>query len=471
MKLIDKLRSDLTALLEKRTTLEATKKAVIDAVEARGESNLTDAETTTVREARSGLEALDTEAETLRARIVELEQDEAREARSAEFRKEYGTHSPAKVVNEARTYTPEASAQEGRSFFVDSYRSQFSNDAKASERLQRHAREVEVEGESRATSTPSFSTLVVPQYLVDEAAAVLRAGRPIANRVRRMPLPAQGTSFNIPRGTTGASVASQAAENTNVSNTDEAWANLTISLVTISGQQDVSRQSLERGTPGIDSMVYMDLAGAYAAELDRQVINGSGASGQMLGILQTAGVSSGTAFGAAVSAANFYTKTAGAQNGVLTTRFLPPSAIYMHPRRWAWALSQSDSAGRPLVVPLGNGVQAFNAQGVLEGVQLGVAGTLQGLPVVVDANMPTNVGAATGGEDVVIVSRESDLYLWEDGDGAPRELRFEQTLGNQLTTKLVVYGYAAFTAGRYPQAVAKFGGLDTTTSGLVAPTF
>jgi hypothetical protein len=54
----------------------------------------------------------------------------------------------------------------------------------------------------------------------------------------------------------------------------------------------------------------------------------------------------------------------------------------------------------------------------------------------------------------------------------PAQLRFEQTLGQNLTTKLVAYGYAAFTAGRYPQAVSRVGGADTAAgNGLVAPTF
>jgi hypothetical protein len=61
--------------------------------------------------------------------------------------------------------------------------------------------------------------------------------------------------------------------------------------------------------------------------------------------------------------------------------------------------------------------------------------------------------------------------LWEDGDGMPKQLRFEQTLGNQLTVKLVVYGYAAFTAGRYPGAFGKTGGLDVTGGGQIAPAF
>jgi hypothetical protein len=72
----------------------------------------------------------------------------------------------------------------------------------------------------------------------------------------------------------------------------------------------------------------------------------------------------------------------------------------------------------------------------------------------------------------VIVARWEDLLLWENGDGAPFQLRFEQTLGNQLTVKLVAYNYAAFTAGPVPDRCRprrrqrRFSGF-----GLVAPTF
>jgi hypothetical protein len=93
-----------------------------------------------------------------------------------------------------------------------------------------------------------------------------------------------------------------------------------------------------------------------------------------------------------------------------------------------------------------------------------------GLPVITDLNIPTNVG--TLNEDVILVLDTQEMHLWEDGDGMPKQLSFEQTAGNNLTTTLVVYNYAAFTAGRYPAATGKVGGVDGTGgNGLIAPTF
>jgi HK97 family phage major capsid protein len=273
----------------------------------------------------------------------------------------------------------------------------------------------------------------------------------------------------VPQGTTGASAAVQATENAAVSNTDEVWGNVTVPVCTIAGQQDVSRQSLERGTPGLDALVYLDLAGAYYAAQEAQVLSGSGAAGQMLGIFNTAGVNQATAFVAAATAATFQTKVAGQVSAIAANRFLSPTHIAMAPRRWAWLLGQSDSSGRPLVTPTMNGPQ--NAVSVGDGAHAcGVTDSyFQGLRVVVSASLPLAVG--TGPEDQVIVYRASDLLLWQAGDGMPAELRFEQTLGNQLTVKLVAYGYSGFTAGRYPKAVGIVGGNSAAGFGLIAPTF
>jgi hypothetical protein len=311
---------------------------------------------------------------------------------------------------------------------------------------------------------------------------VLRNGRPTVAVCRKLPLPAQGTSFLIPRGTTGAAVASQATENTAVQSTDEVWANVTVPVVTIAGQQDVSRQSLERGTPGIDQIIYADIVGAYAQELDRQVLNGTGASGQMLGILQTSGINTSTGYGAAPTAALFALKVAGQVTAVSSAgTILTPRVVIMHPRRWGWLQSLTDTTGRPLAVA--TAVNPFNALAVVTAAGEQSAGydpttasaqfvgmLANGLPVVTDANMPINVG--TNVEDMVVVMDNAQALLWLEGDGMPKQLRFEQTLGANLSVKIVCYSYAAFTAGRYPVAFGKIGGLDATaTWGHVAPSF
>jgi HK97 family phage major capsid protein len=491
----EQIRARIRELLAQRATHERTLSYALTtihtdtvAAEARADAEAT------ARTERAAIVTIDADLDQQQTALRDALDEQTRQANAANLRAELGDgtgrqQGGAHVTHEQRTYTPERDRRGEASFFVDAFRSQMLGDVTAMSRLQRHAQEIEVERAAgndgtttRAVSTGSFGGLVVPQYLVDLAAAIIRTGRAVANTITNLPLPDQGMSLIIPRGTTGAAVASQATENSALQNTDEVWANLTVPVATIGGQQDVSRQSLERGMPGIDAIVYADLARAYHAELDRQVIAGSGASNQMLGMLNTGGVSQSTAFAAAPTAGNINRKIAGAVAGIAGAGVgIDPGLIAMNPRRWGFLTAEVDTTGRPLLGIEGNG--AMNALGINQ--QPGsysagsdpedprpvrTVGTMQGIPVITDANIPTNVG--TNVEDVIPVYDPDVAILWEDGDGQPRQLRFEQTLGQNLTVKLVIYGYAAFTAGRYPQAVAKVGGVDATAGqGLVAPTF
>jgi HK97 family phage major capsid protein len=477
------IRAAIAAAIQKRSAAQAA------LVACRDNEASTAEEITTATAER---DAIDAEITTLQARETELVAEETREAELTALmnRVQPGTgavpqargagreHGDGVITSEARTYSGEKDRTGEASFFADLYRSTKpgTRDFAAEQRLQRHDTEVRVEQEARmserATTTTSFASLIPPQYLVDEYALLARAGRPFANSVVQMELPDTGMSFIIPRGTTGATAAVQSTQNSAVSSTDEVWADLTIPVATIAGQQDISRQSLERGTPGIDRIVFADIAGAYGVAVDQQALSGTGASGQVLGALATSGVNQATAFTAAATPATAYTKMAGQLSAIETTRFLAPDLIVMHPRRWNWFLGQVDSAGRPFVVPDTNG--PFNALGVarepIDTPSTAPVGKMLGLNVITDASIPTAVG--TGPEDQILIVRRADIMLWEDGPGTPRELTFEQTLGNQLTVKLVAYGYIAFTAGRYPTAVGIVGGnAGTAGFGLAAPVF
>lgn len=386
------------------------------------------------------------------------------------------------VTHEPRTYRSGGE----HSFFADAWSTAASSglySAPAEERLRRHHQESVREGEvtARAQSTGAAGGLVVPQYLLSEAALVARQGRTAANIVRHQDIPEQGMSIVLPRGTGGATAASQAMENSTVSNTDETWQTLTIPVATIAGQADVSRQLLERGgsaTTGVDQVIFGDLAAAYAAELDRQIVNGTGTSGQLTGILTQAGTTQEPAFTTAITVAKFMSAVAKAQADVLSARYMAADAIVLHPRRWAWLVSQTDTAGRPLVVPAGNG--PMNVAGLMSdpagndltatgpGVTRPV-GWLLGVPVFVDANVPTNLGTAA--EDVVTVLRTADAVLWETPDGQPQQIRFDQMGASTATVSLQVYGYTAFTCGRYPASIAKIGGNATAGNGLITPTW
>ena len=136
----------------------------------------------------------------------------------------------------------------------------------------------------------------------------------------------------------------------------------------------------------------------------------------------------------------------------------------MHPRRLAFLMAGVDSTNRPLVLPAANG--GMNAVGVGVGAsQYGNSGyQMLGLPIITDASIATNYGAATNQDEIYVVTA-GEAHLWEQ-PGSPFSLRFDATGAGNLTIKSVVYGYAAFTAERYPLAASIISG-----TGCAAPTF
>jgi HK97 family phage major capsid protein len=441
------LQTRLQARIDEQSTIKASIESLLTAPAAEAR-DLTEGETSAFAEARDRFKALDTEIAELRVQHDDLA---AIEARAADTAKATPSRGGAVVRAEARMYSKDSN-REGRSFFQDAFLAEVRGDYAARERITRHLNEVRVE--SRAVTTAAFGALVVPQYLIDEYAENLFNGRPTANVVRSVPLPDEGETFTIPRGTTAAATAEQTTQNTAVQNTDYDETDLTVSMFTIAGQQDVSRQSLERGRM-VDSIIFGDLANDYAVDIDVQVI-----SRASVGLLNQAGVNAVTYTDASPTLGELWPKLQDAIQRVNSNRKQPATVAVMHPRRWGWLLSQLDSTGRPLI----SGEVPTNAMGL--GTALGygqVVGSIGGyLPVVTDANIPTNLGT---NEDAIIIMRASDQILMERA-GDPQQLRFEQTTGGSLTTKLVLYGYAAFTAGRYPTSVSVI-----TGTGLIAPTF
>ena len=133
----------------------------------------------------------------------------------------------------------------------------------------------------------------------------------------------------------------------------------------------------------------------------------------------------------------------------------------MHPRRWAWLLAATDTTGRPLVVPSGQG--PTNAVASFAGaVSQQVVGELQGLPVVTDPSIPITDGTGTN-EDSIIVMRASDCILYES---SLRTRVLPEVGSGTLTVRLQVYSYLAFTAERQPKSITLIQG-----TGLAAPTF
>jgi HK97 family phage major capsid protein len=378
---------------------------------------------------------------------------EERAAAAAETRKATNVEAAVTTVkSEPRTYSPQSS----NSFIADAYRAQFSNDFSAQERLARHMNEERVE--RRDVTSANFAGLIVPQFLTNLAAPFARAGRPFLDVARKHTLPAEGLTLSISKVTTGTATAVQtegaAVQETNMDDTK-----LDVDVVTVAGQQNVSRQAIERGT-NIDSLVMADLVSAYHTNLDKLFVDTSATS-------LTATITQVVTYtDASPTVAELYPKIADCIQRIQTNFFAGPNFILMHPRRLAFILAAVDGQNRPLAVPVPNynGQPAFASGNGAP--QYGNSGyTILGLPVITDANVRTNNGTGTN-EDVIIIGNTQEAHLWEQGNGDPMMLRFEQPKAAELDVTMIVYGYSAFTANRYPNAFALIGG-----TGLVAPSF
>ncbi|MFD4557603.1 phage major capsid protein [Streptomyces sp. NPDC058469] len=469
------LRKQMTAALEARAALKTDLDAVVKTAEDAGREKLSADEQTAFDAKRSEIRAKDGEIEELGGRIKELEEDEQRELRAAQY------HAQYRQVGERRervavTSEPAVYRKGGQtSYFRDLFRAQMKGDSSAIERLSRNDREVTdhlerisrgaeeamagMEARALTTTDGAGGEFVPPLWMINDYIALARGGRVIADQVRPMALPPGTDSISLPRVATGTATAEQTSQNTAVQNTDATTNSVTAAVATIAGQQVVAQQLLDQSPINMDQILLADLAADYAVKADAFVINNNAAN--KLGLLNVSGLNAVTYTDATPTTAEVYPKVADGIQQIHTGRFLPGDKIFMHPRRWAWFTAAVDTAGRPLVTPLANMPQNVLAQmGAV--VSEGLVGSLQGLPVYVDPNIPINLGAGTN-EDRIIILRSTDVIFFE---GTPQAEAFRETKADQLSVLLRFYNYAALHASRYAKSISVIAG-----TGLITPTF
>jgi HK97 family phage major capsid protein len=392
----------------------------------------------------------------------------------------------------------------GNSYFLDLARQQHLGDQAAAQRLARHGREMREAAEARqALAERAFGAeveqllnelpapmrraledqigavreqralnrtdgtggfFVPPAWLLDDYAGVPRAGRPFVEGLRQIPLPAGTDSINVPKILTGTATAVQTADNAAVQSTDLTDGSVNAPVRTIAGQQDLALQLLEQSPIAFDEIVFADLTADYWFQCETQAFSGSGAAGQVKGILNASGIGTTTYTDATPTVPELYPKVAGGLSAARTARKMPIDAGWIHPSRYYWIQAAVDSQSRPLVVPQIQG--PFNAVGALSGEPGGGSGADVPLrmlaPLNVSDGIPNNLGAGTN-EDRVVLTRMGD-HLWFEGELRARVL--PEILSGTLGVRLQIYNYVAATFERFPSATNVVAG-----TGLVTPTF
>jgi len=278
-----------------------------------------------------------------------------------------------------------------------------------------------------------------PGWIADVYGQASRQAGTLAEALERRPLlagmvdTASGVPVisGIPRLTGGAAVAIQASQNSAVQETDPATASVTYPVGMLAGQVDMSRMLFERSSPSLDEAISRDLGADFGLKLDVQLVNGSGAAGQLRGLLNVSGVLSVT--GSVASAAAFQQSVWQAYSAVAGTSGVGANdpqqfLTILHPRRYAW---------------LRGNTTGIAAQALLPGT------------VVVSAGSPTNLGAGTNEDRAIIIDRTNVILA----GGEARFAVYEEVGSSTLTVRVQVSGDASLLVLN-PAAVAVVTGLS-----------
>jgi HK97 family phage major capsid protein len=274
--------------------------------------------------------------------------------------------------------------------------------------------------------------------------------------VSTIEMPRYGTTFYIPRFTAVSGVVGPTPEdNVNPAQTVSATDQIAAPIATFAGVIATSQQLFERGN--FDQIAVQDFAESYASDLQAQLVSGSGANGQLLGLLN---VSTSTVDGVPGAVANTYTDAsptpakliggiAQLAANVADTRERPPSALLMRAARYFWLAGSYNTSDVEVEQKVGTGVVPTDSD-------VGPYGPVAGLPIYFDQTIPTTLGGG-GNQDAVIAVRAKDIILLED------EPRFNAVIGSaaggsNLAVFLTWHTYAAAFVTRYPSGIGSVTG-------------
>jgi HK97 family phage major capsid protein len=401
------------------------------------------------------------EIRALDERIRELVDLDKRRADADEARRAAGTQVPAQVT-EAEIYRKGGP----NSYFRDLYAVQRGGaDPAVVDRIQRHqAFEVEKRASGNTNATGgSGGEWAPPSWVTDEWINLIRPGRILANLFTHEDVPVGISSINYPKLLTGTTVALQSTQNTALSSTDPTTGYVQTGFSTLGGKNVMSQQLMDQAR-NYDNVITSDLAAAYAQQVGTQVYAGTGTGTGTNSVINGLGAatigSTQTWTQSTPTVAGFYGQCANLLQKFFSARLMPPTHWIMSPRRWYWLVAQTDANSRPLVVPNGN---AFNPIAVQNDVvAFGQVGTFQGLPVVIDPLVPTNVGAGTN-QDVVYLIKADDLVLFES---APQVEMFREPYADSMGILFRLYAYVGTILNRHPESIGVL-----TGTGLTPPSF
>lgn len=336
---------------------------------------------------------------------------------------------------------------DARSFFRDLYqKGQGTTDQRVYDRLD----DLFALGELRGLA-PS-SSFVPPSFLVTQYADVPRQSRVFGALIPTFPMP-KGSTVNLPVLTGGVQVA-PVAPNTAPTDGAASFADAFDSHPAgwIAGLLSVSLQMFEQSwNPEFDQVAGEMLTAAFDESVESQLFVGTGTGQQLLGVLNAPNTIPVTYTAGSPTAAGVLTNLGYAVAKYARARKASPTAMFMSPERWSFIATGEDSSSRPLL-NVGGPAEAKVPGGTVP------VGSIAGVPVYTTTGIPTNLGAGTN-QDAIVVTRPEDQRLFVS---TPRFAANLDNVANQFTVALTLSASAVAFTDRYPSAVL-------TGTGLVNP--
>lgn len=310
--------------------------------------------------------------------------------------------------------------------------------------------------------------LVPPQYWQQGLAEF----RIAAAKVRPLCTPIPNVISNqvlIPRET-GVSAVGWIAENSAKPSTDQTFGQIAVNLFVLGGISKVSNQLLDDSSPAVDTIVRKDLGRTIGRAEDLAFLNGNG-NGQPVGVLQTTGVLT-VGYSAPSVGSGLADAISQAILAIETNFFGDPTAIVAHPRTVAGLRQVKDSQGRyifeggwaPGLTPQAGGMVSFLGADAQAATPVG---SVWGLPVISDANIPTTFSGTTptgGSESPIIVADWTEAYIL-DRQGLTVDVSNEAgTSFEQNQTWFRGEERVGFTAARQPTAFCYVTGVTSSAA-------
>jgi len=287
---------------------------------------------------------------------------------------------------------------------------------------------------STVTAGGYFSLGGSPHYVSAAFATAVRAAAVLPGILPVNPLPDFGMSLSTPRITTGSTAATQHPENAALADQDIVEALATSPIATIEASASLSQQLLDRADPAmVDTVLAQELGRAMAAQLDAQILAGTGANHQMLGLIAVTGIGTAAYTDASPTQSEAFAAVLGAAAAQSIALGQAPDATLLHPRRRYWFSNWTATSYMPLV--------AWPAETV----------DVPGIPTT---------------SEYILLLKKSELPLYL----GPVKLRavVDVTGSGVLTAKVYATQYASNLFSRRPEAIVKISGTGLADSPVFA---